>query len=80
MTIGRKRFTFLGEDEERIRKVAGYVDRKLDEVVREHGIVNTVNALIMALMEVTDEYLNLKEKFGNLVSSTDRLLRKIEEV
>lgn len=80
MTIGRKRFTFLGEDEERIRKVAGYVDRKLDEVVREHGIVNTVNALIMALMEVTDEYLILKEKFGNLVSSTDRLLRKIEEV
>lgn len=80
MTIGRKRFTFLGEDEERIRKVAGYVDRKLDEVVREHGIVNTVNALIMALMEVTDEYLILKEKFGNLVSSTGRLLRKIEEV
>lgn len=80
MTIGRRRFTFLGEDEERIKRVASFVDSKLEEVSREHGIVNTVNVLVMALMEVVDEYLILKEKFGSVISSTNRLLRKIEEV
>ncbi|MCX7857011.1 MAG: cell division protein ZapA [Deltaproteobacteria bacterium] len=80
VTIGRNHYTFIGEDEERIKKVATYVDSKVTEVLREHKIVNTVNVLVMALMEMADEYLELKERLGKIETSTNRLLKKIEEI
>lgn len=80
VTIGRQPYIFVGENEERIRKAASYVDRKLSEVLKEHRIVNTVNALIMALMEMADEYLELKEKIGKIETSTERLLKKMEQI
>lgn len=78
--IGRHLYTFVGEDEERIKKAAMYVDRKLSEVIREHKIVNTINALVMTLVEMADEFLELREKIGKIEISTDRLLKKIEGV
>ncbi len=80
VTIGRQLYTFVGEDEERIKRAAMYVDRKVSEVLTEHRIVNTVNALIMALMEMADEYLELKDRVGEIERSADRLLKKMEEV
>ena len=32
-------FTFIGEDEERIKKVAGFVDERVGYVLNNHGIV-----------------------------------------
>jgi cell division protein ZapA (FtsZ GTPase activity inhibitor) len=80
VTIGRQLYTFVGEDEERIRRVATYVDQRLKEVLSEHRIVNTVNALVMALMEMADEYLELQEKIGIIERSATRILKKVEEI
>ena len=80
VTIGKQLYTFIGDDEERIKRAASYVDGKLNEVLREHRIVNTVNALIMALMELADEYLQLKDMIGRIETSACRLLKKIEEI
>jgi cell division protein ZapA (FtsZ GTPase activity inhibitor) len=80
VTIGRQLYTFVGEDEERIRRVARYVDQRLKEVLSEHRIVNTVNALVMALMEMADEYLELQEKIGIIERSATRILKKVEEI
>jgi cell division protein ZapA (FtsZ GTPase activity inhibitor) len=80
VTIGRQLYTFVGEDEERIRRVARYVDQRLKEVLSEHRIVNTVNALVMALMEMADEYLQLQEKIGIIERSATRILKKVEEI
>ena len=51
-------FTFIGEDEERIKRVAGFVDERVAYVLNNHGLVNTMNAVIMAMMELSDEYLH----------------------
>ncbi|MCS7281461.1 MAG: cell division protein ZapA [Desulfobacterota bacterium] len=80
VTIGNQLYTFVGDDEERIKRAAVLVDNKLSEVIKEHGIVNTVNALIMTLMEMADEYLSLKERIDRIEVSTNRLLKKMEEV
>jgi cell division protein ZapA (FtsZ GTPase activity inhibitor) len=72
-------FTFVGEDEERIKKAAGFVDEKVNLVVTTYGIVNTINAVIMAMMELSDEYLLMKEQAEKFEGRTLKLIKKVEE-
>ena len=73
-------FTFVGEDEERIRKIADLVDQEINRVVREFGIVNTLNAVIMAAMRIADDYMSIRERFEKAEDSASRLLRRVEDV
>lgn len=72
-------FTFIGEDEERIRRAAQFVDEKIGSAIRNYGIVNTINAVIMAMMEITDEYLEMRDQAVQFEGRTLKLLRKVEE-
>jgi cell division protein ZapA (FtsZ GTPase activity inhibitor) len=72
-------FTFIGEDEERIKKAAEFVDEKVRFVLDSYGIVNTINAVIMAMMELSDEYLLMREQAEKFEGRTLRLLKKVEE-
>jgi cell division protein ZapA (FtsZ GTPase activity inhibitor) len=79
VNIMNQPFTFIGEDDERIKRAAAYVDERIGCAIKDYGIVNTVNAVIMAFMEITDEYLEMKTKAEKFEGRTLRLLRKIEE-
>jgi cell division protein ZapA (FtsZ GTPase activity inhibitor) len=72
-------FTFIGEDEERIKKAADFVDEKVRFALNNYGIVNTINAVIMAMMELSDEYLLMREQAEKFEGRTLRLLKKVEE-
>ena len=72
-------FTFIGEDEERIKRIAQLVDERIGQAVKVYGLVNTMNAVIMALMELTDEYIDMKEQAIRFEGRTLRLLKKVEE-
>ena len=80
VTIINKLFTFVGEDEERIRAVARLVDDEIKEVVKEQGIVNTFNAVVMAMMKIANDYVSMKERFEKVDDKTLRLLRKVRDV
>jgi hypothetical protein len=41
--------------------------------------VNTINAVIMAMMELSDEYLEMREKSEQFEGRALKLLKKIEE-
>ncbi len=73
-------FTFVGEDEEKIQHVAQFVDGRVRDVVKDFGIINTMNAVIMAMMQVSDEYLELKRRAETVEDRTVRLLRKVENI
>jgi cell division protein ZapA (FtsZ GTPase activity inhibitor) len=77
--ILNKPYTFIGEDEERLLRVAQFVDGSIKDVIAQFGIVNTLNAVVMTLMNVSDEYLELKQRVTNLEDRTLKLLRKVEE-
>lgn len=79
VSIMNQPFTFIGEDEERIVRAASFVDEKIGCAVKDYGIINTMNAIIMAFMEITDEYLEMKTKAEKFEGRTLRLLRKVEE-
>ncbi len=80
VTILNQSYTFVGEDEERIRTVARLVDQEIRGAVTDYGIVNTLNAVIMAMMKMADNYMNMKERFEKVEDKTLRLLRKVEDV
>ncbi len=80
VTIHNQLFTFVGEDEERIRQVAGLVDEEIKGVVKELGIVNTLNAVIMASMKIADDYVKMRERFEKVEDRTLKLLRKVQDV
>jgi len=80
VTILNQSFTFVGDDEERIRKVAQLVDQEIKAVAQDFGIVNTLNMVIMAMMRVADNYMDMKERFEKVEDNTLRLLRKVKNV
>lgn len=73
-------FTFVGEDESRIVEVAQFVDGQINKVVSDYGIISTMNAVIMTIMKIADEYLDMKQRVDRVENSTLRLLKKVEEV
>ncbi len=73
-------FTFVGEDESRIVEVAQFVDGQINRVISDYGIISTMNAVIMTIMKIADEYLDMKRRVERVESSTLRLLKKVEEI
>ena len=64
--IGGKVYTLSGyESEEYLHKVAGFINKKIDELSREMGgynhLANDTKALLLQL-NLTDEYFKTKEK------------------
>ena len=72
-------YTFVGEDEERIVRVAEFVDGRIRDVIKDYRIVNTLNAIIMSMMRIADEYLEVKLRVEKVEDQTLRLLQKVEE-
>jgi cell division protein ZapA (FtsZ GTPase activity inhibitor) len=79
VSIMNQPFTFIGEDDDRIRRAAAFVDDKIGCAIKDYGIVNTMNAVIMAFMEIADEYLEMKTKAEKFEGRTLKLLKKVEE-
>ena len=72
-------FTFIGDDEDRIKRVAQCVNDRIVFTQSNYGIVNTLNAVIMALMDLMDEYLDMQEQAERFEGQTLKLLKKVEE-
>ena len=72
-------YTFVGEDEEQILRAAEFVDARIRDVVKDYSIVNTLNAMMMAMMRIAAEYLEIREKVERVEDHTLRLLQKVEE-
>ncbi len=72
-------YTFVGEDEEQIVRAAEFVDARIKDVIKDYSIVNTLNAVMMAMMRVAAEYLEVKDEVVKAENHTLRLLQKIEE-
>ncbi len=48
-------------DEEYVRRVAGFVDKKLDELTRADKRLSTAMAAILTAVNIADEYFSTKE-------------------
>ena len=80
VTIINQPFTFIGEDEERSRRVAGLVDERIRQATKTYGIVNTMNAVIMAMMVLADEHLETRDQAKDFEGRALRLFKKVESI
>lgn len=80
VSILKQPYIFVGEDEERIKRDARYVNEKITNAIDRYGIINTMNAVIMAMMEITDEYLEMKKQAEKFEGKTLRLIKKFEDI
>ncbi len=79
VNILNQAYTFVGDDEQQIVRTAEFVDARIKDVIKDYSIVNTLNAVMMAMMRVAAEYLEVKDRVERVENHTLRLLQKVEE-
>ncbi|MEA5059972.1 MAG: cell division protein ZapA [Candidatus Pelethousia sp.] len=72
--IAGQDFRLAGDESEvYIRKIAKYVDDKIDEVQRAYPNLSTGNCVIMAALNLSDELHKLREDYDALDSRISEL-------
>lgn len=69
--------------EAQVRRVAGYLDDRLSEVLSSTTTSSTLAATVLAALNITSELLSLKDERESLLREievrAERLLRRIEQ-
>lgn len=78
-----KEFTVKSDNvESYVQEVADYVNRKMEEVLKDTQTVATVNVALLAALNIADEYFKIKEQhqelIGDIESKCQELISLIE--
>ncbi len=69
------------EGEERVKKIAEYVNQKVKEISESTQTVSTLNAAILAALNIANDYFQILEEKKiyreDLDSKTERLIARI---
>ena len=65
------------EEESYVRRVAGYVDGKMQEVVKTTRPIAKFNVAMLAAMNIADEYHRLKERYDTMIDRMDDLSKRL---
>ncbi|MEE9550453.1 MAG: cell division protein ZapA [Candidatus Binatia bacterium] len=65
------------EEESYVRRVAGYVDGKMQEVVKTTRPIAKFNVAMLAAMNIADEYHRLKERYDTMLDRMDDLSKRL---
>jgi cell division protein ZapA len=65
------------EEENYVRRVAGYVDGKMQEVVKTTRPIAKFNVAMLAAMNIADEYHRLKERYETMIDRMDDLSKRL---
>ena len=72
--LGREYTVKSDEGEERVRKIAEYVNGKIKKISENAKTISTLNAAILAALDIANEYFEALEGHGDL----SRRVEKIE--
>ncbi|MCZ6905863.1 MAG: cell division protein ZapA [Deltaproteobacteria bacterium] len=65
------------EEESYVRRVAGYVDEKMQEVLKTTRPIAKFNVAVMAALNIADEYHRLKGKYDTTINRLDLLSKRL---
>ena len=69
--LGREFTIRSDEGEERVKKIGEYVNRKIQEITNDGKAVSTLNAAILAALNIANEYFELQERQKALTRSVE---------
>lgn len=73
-----QRFTINSDEEENyVRKVAAYVDRKMQEVLNVTRPVARSNTAVLAALNIADEYQRLKDRHEAVLQRVSHLSKRL---
>jgi cell division protein ZapA len=82
--MGREYNIRSDEGEERVKKIAEYVDEKLRKISEVSKTTSTLNAAILAAMDIANEYFevleghtHLRQRVEEMENKSSRLLERI---
>jgi len=80
--LGREYTVKSDEEEERVQKIADYVNRKMKEVLQRVKTVSTLNVAILAAMNIASDYFDSEEAqrmIGRVIEAkSSRLIEMID--
>jgi len=82
--MGREYNIRSDEGEERVKKIAEYVDEKLRKIAEISKTTSTLNAAILAAMDIANEYFealegrtHLRQRMEEIETQSGRLIERI---
>jgi cell division protein ZapA len=69
--LGREFTIRSDEGEERVKKIGEYVNQKIQEITNNGKTVSTLNAAILAALNIANEYFELQERQRALTRSVE---------
>jgi cell division protein ZapA len=79
--IAGKDYTLLGaESDEYMQKVALYVDKKMNEVLRTNNKLSTSMAAVLTALNTSDDFFRVRESEAALRGELKRVSDELEEV
>jgi cell division protein ZapA len=81
--LGREYVVKSDEGEERVKKIAAYVNQKIKEISESTKTVSTLNAAILAAMNIANDYYQIMEEKKDYrqdyVSKAEHLIAMIDD-
>jgi len=68
------------EGEEYVKRVADYLNSKIEEVKKNSKAVSTLNVALLAAMNITDDYFEAKERVVKLEGRAKELSELIDKL
>jgi len=79
--IGGKEYILVGtESEEYIQKVALYIDKKMNEILKANSHLSTSMAAVLTAVNVADDFFKVQDSEGRLRTQLEKLLAEVEEL
>jgi len=75
--LGQKLTISSDTEESYMLKVAGYVDGKMQELMRSSKSVAKSNVAMLAALNIADEYYRLKDTHEAILNRLDQLSKKL---
>ncbi|UCD84791.1 MAG: cell division protein ZapA [Deltaproteobacteria bacterium] len=73
-----KEFTVKSEnDESYVKEIADYVNRKMEEVLKDTRTVATVNVVLLAALNIADEYFRAKDQNQKLIGDIEEKCQEL---
>ncbi|HYB19310.1 MAG TPA: cell division protein ZapA [Thermodesulfobacteriota bacterium] len=71
--LGREYTVKSDEGEERVKRIAEYVNEKLKRISDHTKTVSTLNVAILAAMDIANEYFEILEGHSNLTQKVEKI-------
>ena len=79
--IAGKDYTLVGsESDEYIQKVAHYIDKKMNEIMRMNSKLSTSMAAVLTAINVADDYMKSHERETSLKKELNHVLDELEKL